>query len=101
MTSDPAVLAALIAVRIVLLDDGPPRLMLMICAADGACTGNVSLPVAGKPAAYRIPCAISKLVPSPVMPSTRIGRIFTLQFTPVGPVPSFPAAPMIPAVHSP
>src|SRR5262249_42949322 len=78
--SDPAAPAALIAVRIVELAPGPPRLMLMIGAREGACTGIAFAPVAGRPAAYRMPCAMSKLVPSPVMPRTRIGRIFTFQF---------------------
>src|SRR5215467_12015038 len=101
MTSEPAFVAAVIALRIVELDDGPPRLMLMICAADGACTGIAFAPVAGRPAEYTMPCAMSKNVPSPVMPSTRIGRIFTFQFTPVAPAPLLPAAPMMPAVHRP
>jgi hypothetical protein len=56
---------------------------------------------AGRPAAYRIPWAMSKFVPCPVMPSTRTGLILTLQFTPATPTPSFPTAPMMPAVHKP
>src|SRR4029453_3627605 len=81
-SSEPAAFAALTAFLTVLLGDGPPRLILMICARLGACTSAAFAPGAGKPAAYRIPCAMSKLNPEPVMSSTRIGRIFTVHAAP-------------------
>src|SRR3954469_4466474 len=99
--SDPAAIAAFTALRATELGNGPPRLTLMIGARPGAWTSWLPAPVAGNPAAYNSPWAMSKFVPLPLMPSTRMGLIFTAQFTPEPPVASLPTMPMMPAVHSP
>src|SRR5438552_408301 len=46
-----------------------------------------------------MPCAMSNDTPSPVIPSTRTGRMRTDQLTPASPEPSLPVLPMMPADH--
>src|SRR5213592_3918398 len=97
----PALVAAVTALRSVLELDDPPRLTLMIGAREEAVTVAPPGPAAGRPAAYRMPCAMSKYEPFPVTSSTRTGRMRTFQLIPVVPTPSLPTAPIVPATCVP
>ena len=58
-TSAPAFVALMIALCSVVSGSGPPRLKLMILAPVAACTVPLFPLSAGRPAAYRMPWAMS------------------------------------------